>query len=56
MEEVIDTAEQLDESVLARVDVFDRLKTPHVKIGCTTRQKIADREENADTSKYNFPW
>jgi hypothetical protein len=31
MEEVFDPAEQVDESALACVKVFDRLKTPHVK-------------------------
>jgi len=36
-EEVFDPAEQFDESALARVDVFDRLKTPHIKMGCRTK-------------------
>ena len=38
-EEVFNPAEQVDESALARVDVFNRLKPPHVKMGHTTNER-----------------
>ena len=38
-EEAFDPAEQVDESALARVDVFDRLSPPHIKIGRTTNER-----------------
>ena len=39
MEEVFDSAEQVDESALVRVEVFYRLKIPYVKMGCTMEIK-----------------
>jgi hypothetical protein len=54
---VFDPAEYIDESFLARVDIFDRLEDLGVMISYDTRiKRVTDQEENSYTCKYHFRW